>query len=158
MKLGMQVGLGPGHIMLNGIQLLPRSGTTPSIFGPCLLWPNGWMDQDVTWCGGRPRPRRHCVRWGSSSPPPPQKKAGASVLPCNFRPMSIVAMNDWMGEDATWYGSRPHPPKGAQQPPLFLAHVYSGQISNFGSYCTKFLLHCTLALLCISTRSLLAII
>jgi len=19
------------------------------IFGPCLLWPNGWMDQDATW-------------------------------------------------------------------------------------------------------------
>jgi len=27
-----------------------------------------WMDQDSTWYGGRPRPRRHCVRWGSISP------------------------------------------------------------------------------------------
>jgi len=27
------------------------------------------MDQDTTWYGGRPRPRRHCVRWGPSSPP-----------------------------------------------------------------------------------------
>jgi len=27
-----------------------------------VLWPNGWMGQDATWCGGRPRPRRHCVR------------------------------------------------------------------------------------------------
>jgi len=26
------------------------------------------MDQDATWYGGRPRPRRHCVRWGLSSP------------------------------------------------------------------------------------------
>ena len=26
------------------------------------------MDQDATWYGGRPRPRRHCVRWGPSSP------------------------------------------------------------------------------------------
>jgi len=26
------------------------------------------MDSDVTWCGDRPRPRRHCVRWGPSSP------------------------------------------------------------------------------------------
>jgi len=24
---------------------------------------------DATWYGGRPRPRRHCVRWGPSSPP-----------------------------------------------------------------------------------------
>jgi len=30
------------------------------------LWPNGWMHQDVTWYGGRPRPRRLCVRWWPS--------------------------------------------------------------------------------------------
>jgi len=23
----------------------------------CVLWPIGWMDQDATWYGGRPRPR-----------------------------------------------------------------------------------------------------
>ena len=33
------------------------------------LWSSGWMDQDTTWYGGRPWPRRHCVRWGPSSPP-----------------------------------------------------------------------------------------
>jgi len=33
-----------------------------------VLWPNGWMHQDATWCRGRPRPRPHCVRWGPSSP------------------------------------------------------------------------------------------
>jgi len=40
------------------------------LFSPCLLWPNGWVDQDTTWYGGMPRPRRHCVRWvvGPSSP------------------------------------------------------------------------------------------
>ena len=32
-----------------------------------ILWPNGLMNQDATWYGGRPRPRRHCVRWGPSS-------------------------------------------------------------------------------------------
>jgi len=34
--------------------------------GPWLLWPNGWMDEDATWYGGRPRPMGHCVyafRW-----------------------------------------------------------------------------------------------
>jgi len=25
-----------------------HSGPHP-IFGPCLLWPNGWMDEDTTW-------------------------------------------------------------------------------------------------------------
>jgi len=32
-------------------------------------WASGWMDQDETWHGGRPRPRPHCVRWEPSSPP-----------------------------------------------------------------------------------------
>jgi len=40
--LGMQVGLGPGHIVLDG--------------DPRISWPNGWMDQDA-------------VRLGPSSPP-----------------------------------------------------------------------------------------
>jgi len=26
-----------------------KEGGTHQIFGPCLLWPNGWMDQDATW-------------------------------------------------------------------------------------------------------------
>jgi len=33
-----------------------------------ILLPNGWMDQDATLYGGRSRPRRHCVRWGPTSP------------------------------------------------------------------------------------------
>jgi len=33
-----------------------RKRAQPPIFGPCLLWPNGWMDQDATWCVGRPWP------------------------------------------------------------------------------------------------------
>ena len=32
-----------------------------------VLWPNGWMDQDATWYGGRPQPRGLCVRWGRPS-------------------------------------------------------------------------------------------
>ena len=49
-----------------GTQLpLPKGAQRPlPIFGPYLLWPNGWMDHDATWYGGRPRPRRHCVKWG----------------------------------------------------------------------------------------------
>ena len=44
-----------------------RSTASPT-FGPWLLWPNGWMDQDTTWYGDRSRPRRHCVLCGTSSP------------------------------------------------------------------------------------------
>jgi len=50
MKLGMQVGLGPGHIVLDeNPGPPPPKGHSSPIFGPYLLWPNGWMDQDATW-------------------------------------------------------------------------------------------------------------
>jgi len=48
MKLGMEVGLGPDHIVLDGDPAPPPHGHSPTIFRPCLLWPNGWLDQDGT--------------------------------------------------------------------------------------------------------------
>ena len=46
MPLGMDVGLGPGHIVLDGDPAPPpQKGGTPPIFGPCLLWPNGRPSQ-----------------------------------------------------------------------------------------------------------------
>ena len=63
MALGVEVGLGPGHIVLDGDRApppqlpVPQKGGRAPIFGPFLLWPNGWMHQDATWYGGRPRPR-----------------------------------------------------------------------------------------------------
>jgi len=42
-----------------------------------ILWPIGWMNQHATWCGCRPQPRRHCVRWEPSSP----KERGTAVPP-----------------------------------------------------------------------------
>ena len=68
----MEVGFGPGHIVLDGHPApLPKKwGAEPPLFGPFLLWLNGWMDQDATSYGGRPRATRHCVRWGPSSSSP----------------------------------------------------------------------------------------
>jgi len=82
-SLGMQLGLGPDHFVLDADTVPPpKKGAEPSpqIFGPCLLWPNGWMDHDGTRHGGRPQPRRLCVRWGPSplpqkGEPPPQFSA-----------------------------------------------------------------------------------
>jgi len=86
--LGREIGLGPSDIVLDGNPAVPpRKRAEPPIFSPCLLWPNDWMDQGATWCGGRPRPRPHCARWG----------------PCPF------------------------PRKGAH--PHFSAHVYCGKRS-----------------------------
>jgi len=72
-----------------------------------VLWPNGWMDQDATWYGGRPRPRTHCVeaylrtKWHLD---PSNRLATIHIVldetqlphgkrqssPTTFRPMSIV--------------------------------------------------------------------
>ena len=67
--LGTEMGHSPGDIVLHGDPAPPpRKRHSPSTFRPCLLWPNGWMDQAATWYGFRPRPRPCCVRWGPSSP------------------------------------------------------------------------------------------
>jgi len=71
MPLGMEVGLGPVHIVLIGDTAPSQKMAEPPIFGPSLLWPNGWMHQGATWYGGRPQPRRLCVRCGPS--PLPEK-------------------------------------------------------------------------------------
>jgi len=68
---GMEVGLGPGDFVLDGDPAPPRKKGTAlndPIFGPCLLWPNGWMDEDATWYGSRPQPRPHSVRRRPSFP------------------------------------------------------------------------------------------
>jgi len=72
MPLGMEVGLSTGAFVFDGDPApSPKRGQNPlPIFGPCLLWPNGWMDQDGTWYGGGPWSRPHCARYGPSSSPP----------------------------------------------------------------------------------------
>jgi len=46
------------YIVLDGDPGPPqKKWTEPPIFSPCLLWPNGWMDQDATWYKGRLWPR-----------------------------------------------------------------------------------------------------
>jgi len=112
----------------------PKGAHSP-IFGPCLLWPNGWMNQDTTWYGGRPRPMRHSVRWGLSSP-----QKGAQQPP-TFRPMSIVAkrLGAWinmplgteagLGPGDIVLEGQPAPPteRGHSRTPHFSAHIYCGQ-------------------------------
>ena len=105
MELGMHVGLGPGHIVLDGDPPPPlQRCTAPPIFGPYLLRPNGCMDQDVTWYGARPRPRQLCVRWGPRSPSPKRGRSPAQIFgPCLLWP------NGWMDEAGTWHAGRPQP-------------------------------------------------
>jgi len=71
MPLGIEVGLDPSDTVLHGDPSpLPKIGAElPPNFRPMSIVANGWMDQDATWYGDRPRPMPHCVRWGPSSPP-----------------------------------------------------------------------------------------
>jgi len=82
----------------------PKNHTAPPpIFGSCLLWPNGWMHQGTTWYGGRPRPRRHCVRCDPGSP---SRGAQPPIFgPCLLWPKP----NGWMDQDASWHGGRTRP-------------------------------------------------
>ena len=103
-----------------------------------ILWPNGWMDQGATWYGSRPRPWRHRVRWGPSSP-----QKGSTAAP-HFS-ANVLWANDWMDQDDTWYGGWPWPrphcvrwapispcsKKGHSSLPQFSGHVCSDQTAGW---------------------------
>jgi len=59
MALGIEVGLGPIHIVLDqNTAPLTKNGTEPPQFLAHLYCGQtaGWMHQDATWYGGRPQP------------------------------------------------------------------------------------------------------
>jgi len=78
------------------LSLPQKGGTAPPIFGPCLLWPNGWMDQEATWYGDIHRPGHIMLDRD------PLKRSTAP----NFR-LCLLWPNGWMDRDATWYEGRP---------------------------------------------------
>jgi len=79
-------------------------------------WSNGSMDQDATWYGSRPLSKRHCDRWGHSSPFPKRGRAPQ------------FSVHVYCGQTAGWIkmplgkeaGLGPGPlPKNGAQPPNF---------------------------------------
>jgi len=119
-----------------GTKLRSKKGAEPPpIFGPFLLWTNGWMQQDATWHGGRTQPKRLCLTWEPSPPFP--KRDGVP----NFRSMSIVAKRlhgsrchirigrPWLTRHCfRWAPSSP-PLKG--HAPQFSANVRCGQMARW---------------------------
>jgi len=95
MPLGMEVGLGPGDFVFDGTQLPQKKGHTHHhpIFCPCLFWPNGWMDEDATWYGSRPRHRPHCIRRGPSCPRK-ERISPPSFRPCLLWPRSPISASE----------------------------------------------------------------
>jgi len=67
----------------------PKRGmhSSPPIFGPCMLWSNGWKDQDANCYGDRPWTRPHCVRWG----PSPSLRKGPMSVVAKRSPISATA-------------------------------------------------------------------
>jgi len=135
MPLGMEVGLGPDDFVLDGDPApLPPKGAEPPIFGPCLLWPNGWMDQDGIWHGGGSRSRPHCARWGPSSPPQggtasPQFSAHVYSGPTAVYIRTPLGTEVGLSRDFVLDGD-PAPPPLKGHSPQFSAHVYCGQTAG----------------------------
>ena len=92
MPLGTEVGLGLRSTVfdVDTATLRKKAHSPHPIFGPCILWPNGWMDEDAVWYGSRSRPRRHCTRQGSQLP---RKGHSSPPLfgPCLLWPRSPIS-------------------------------------------------------------------
>jgi len=96
MPLGMEVGLGPDHIVLVGDPAPAQKGGTPHFLAlVCCGQTAGWI-KISTWHVGRP----HCVRWGPSFPPK------GTQQPPLFGPC-LLCPNGRMDQDTTWYGEGP---------------------------------------------------
>jgi len=103
--------------------VLPKKGRSPQIFGPCLLWPNGWMDEDGTW--------RRCIGLSSGhlcerGTQHPSQKAGRAPprFSCNFycaqtagsMTMPLAMEVGLIPGDFVFDGTQPSRPKKGTEP------------------------------------------
>ena len=84
---------------------LPKTGPQlpPPIFGPCLLWPNYWMDQLKIPLGTEVGITPGDTALDGDAAPPLKGAQPPIFGGCLLWP------NGWMDEDATCYGGRPRP-------------------------------------------------
>ena len=85
MPLGMEVGFGPGHIVLDGDPASPQNGHSPTQCSVhvCCGQMAGWIKMPL---GTMPWPRRHCVKWGPHSP---NVERGTAARPLFFGPCLV---------------------------------------------------------------------
>ena len=112
-----------------GTQLpLPKrgGGAHPQILGPCLLWPNSWIDQAGTWHGGRPH-SGDFVLDGDTAPLPKKGTEAPPKFSARFycgRTAGCIKMLFGMevalsARDFVLDGDQPIPPKKGEKPPIF---------------------------------------
>jgi len=123
-ELGMQVGLGHDHMVLDVDPAPPLQRDIDP------LQPNGCIDQVATWYGGRPRPGDFVLDGDPTNPSP---KGG--VAPKIFFGPCLLWPNGWVDQDGTWHGDRSHPRRlcikwEPSLPPKFSAHVYYSYCEN----------------------------
>ena len=138
MPLGTEVGLGPGHIALDGDPAHPlqKRDKAPKILAHVYCGKTaGWIK--MTLCMGVGLGSGHIVLNGNPAP-----SSKGHNPPPDFRPMSVVP-NGWMDQDATLYEGMPRPrphcvtwahsllslKKGHS--PQFSAHICCGQMAGW---------------------------
>jgi len=85
------VGFSSGDFVLHWDPApLTQKRAEPHNFWLTSIVANGSMDQDATWCRGRPRPRRFGVRWGLSED---AAWYGGKRLPSFFSALSLPITN-----------------------------------------------------------------
>jgi len=84
---------------------LPQKGHSPQ-FCPCLLWPNGCMDQDTTWYGGSLGSGDIVLDGDPASLAKKGQRPPSTFL--GLGPF-LLWSKGWMDHDAISYGGRPQP-------------------------------------------------
>ena len=135
MPLCMEVGLGPGDCVRWGPRSpLPKKGWSTPKFWPLFIVAKRLDDQDGTWHGGRPQPRRLCDRWGPSPSlkrgrAPPQYSAHiycGQTAGCIKMPLGMVV---GLSPGDFVLDGDPVPLSKKVRSPQLSAHVCCGQMS-----------------------------
>ena len=122
-----EVGLGSGHIVLDGDSAPPKWGHNSPHLSTQELWPNGWMEQDATWYGIGLSPG-HIVLDGDPAPPPNKGVIAALQLSARAccgqtagRIKMPLGMEVGLGSGHIVLDGVPAPPhgKGHSSPPTF---------------------------------------
>jgi len=137
MPLGMEVGLSQGHIVLQPSPPFKKGAQLPppkKKIGPCLLWTNGWMNQDATWYN-------IVLHWD----PAPLQKGGGHSSPhfsthvcCGQTPGWIkipFGTDVRLGPVHIVFDRVPASLQKGHSSPQFSAHVYYGAKRLDGSRC-----------------------